>query len=105
ATAQIRGLQQRLERAQKALDKLAAKPGEESEELNLKVEAILKRHRVKEFFCVSLSVETYIQNRYMGPGRPIRNSVKEEVTKIRLHLQIEQDAHAIEQAKQLAGWR
>ncbi|WP_262561338.1 hypothetical protein [Acaryochloris sp. CCMEE 5410] len=61
AAAQIQGLQQRLERAQNALDKLAAKPGKEPEELNLKVEAILKRHRVKEFFCVSLNVETDTQ--------------------------------------------
>ncbi|WP_262562834.1 transposase [Acaryochloris sp. CCMEE 5410] len=105
AAAQIQGLQQRLERAQNALDKLAAKPGKEPEELNLKVEAILKRHRVKEFFCVSLNVETDTQNRYMGPGRPIRNSVKKEVTQIRLHLHIERDTDAIEQAKQLAGWR
>lgn len=105
ATAQIQGLQQRLERAQKALDKLAAKPGKEPEELNLKVEAILKRHRVKEFFCVSLRVETYTQNRYMGPGRPIHNSVKEKVTQIRLHLQVKRDTDAIEQARQLAGWR
>lgn len=105
ATAQIRGLQQRLERAQIALDKLAAKPGKESDELNLKVEAILKRHRVKEFFCVSVTVETDTQNRSRGRGRPIRNSVKEEVTQIRLHLHIEQNTDAIAQAKQLAGWR
>lgn len=105
AAAQIQGLQQRLERAQTALDKLAAKPGKESDELNLKVEAILKRHRVKEFFCVSVTVETDTQNRSRGRGRPIRNSVKEEVTQIRLHLHIEQNTDAIEQAKQLAGWR
>lgn len=45
ATSQIRGLQQRLEQAQTALDKLASKPGDELEQLNQKVEAILKRHR------------------------------------------------------------
>jgi len=105
ATAQIRGLQQRLEHAQTALEKLSAKPGEELAQLNLKVEAILNRHRVKEFFWVTLTSQTHTQTRYIGRGRPTPNSATEEVTQIQLHLQFEQNTDAIEQAKQLAGWR
>lgn len=105
ASAQIRGLQQRLERAQTALEKLAAKPGKEPEELKLKVEAILNRHRVREFFWVSLTAETHTQTRYLRRGRPTPHSATEEVTHIQLHLQLERNINAIEQARQLAGWR
>jgi transposase len=105
ATAQKQGLNQRLEHAQAALEKLAAKPGQELEQLNLKVEAILSRHRVKEFIAVTLSSQVVTQKRYGGRGRPSSNSATEEVTQIQLQLQFEQNIDAIEQAKQLAGWR
>lgn len=105
AQAQTLGLQQRLERAQTALDKLAAKPGKEMLDLQIKVEAILKRHRVKEFFCVTLTSQTHTQTRYTGRGRPTSNSTTEEVTQVQLHLHLERNTDAIELAKQLAGWR
>ena len=105
AKAQIRGLQQRLERAQTALEKLAVKPGKDSEELKLKVDAILKRHRVREFFSVSLTAKSHTQTRHIKRGRPTPNSATEEVTQIQLQLQLERNIDAIEQAKQLAGWR
>ncbi|MBA3789601.1 IS1634 family transposase [Patescibacteria group bacterium] len=105
ATAQIRGQQQRLEQAQTALEKLAANPGKELEQLNLKLEAILNRHRVREFFSVTLTSEVRSQNRYVGRGRPTANSVTEEVTQSQLCLQLERNTNAIEEAKQLAGWR
>lgn len=105
ATAQERGLKQRLEHAQTALEKLAAKPGKELEQLNLKVEAILNRHRVKEFLSVTLTSEVLSQTRYVARGRPTPNSATEEVTQIQLHLQFEHNTNAIEEAKQLAGWR
>lgn len=105
AKAQIHGLQQRLARAQTALEKLAAKPGKELEALNLKVEAIVKRHRVREFFAVSITSQTHTQTRYVARGRPTPDSMTEDITQIQLHLQLERHTHAIEQAKQLAGWR
>lgn len=105
ATAQKQGLKQRLDNAQAALEKLAAKPGQELEQLNLKVEAILSRHRVKEFIAVTLSSQVVTQKRYGGRGRPSSSSATEEVTQIQLRLQFEQNIDAIEQAKQLAGWR
>lgn len=105
AQTQIRGLQQRLDRAQTALDKLAAKPGAELLDLQVKVEAILNRHRVKEFFYVTLTSQTHTQTRYTGRGRPTPNSATEEVTQVGLHLHLERNTNAIELAKQLAGWR
>lgn len=105
ATAQQQGLKQRLDNAQAALSKLAAKPGEELEQLNLKVEAILSRHRVKEFIAVTLTAQEVTQTLYVRRGRPTPDSPTEQVTQIQLHLQFEQNAPAIEEAKQLAGWR
>jgi len=105
ATATIRGQQQRLDRATAALSKLATKPGNDLEQLNQKVEAILKRYRVKEFFAVTTTAETSTQTRYLGRGRPTAKSVQEQVTRINLQLQFQQQSAAIEQTKQLAGWR
>ncbi len=45
----IRGQQQRINTAQTALNKLAAKPGKDREQLIHQVENILKRYRVKLF--------------------------------------------------------
>jgi len=105
ATATIRGQQQRLDRATAALSKLATKPGDDLEQLNQKVEAILKRYRVKEFFAVTTTAETSTQTRYLGRGRPTAKSVQEQVTRLNLQLQFQQQSAAIEQTKQLAGWR
>jgi transposase len=105
ATAQRRGLHQRLDQAQTALDKLVAKPGNELESLNAKVEAILKRHRVQEFFSVTTTTQTVTQTRYVGRGRPAANAPTQQVTQIQLHLQFDRQSPAIEQAEQLAGWR
>jgi len=105
ATAQRRGLHQRLDQAQTALDKLVAKPGNELESLNAKVEAILKRHRVQEFFSVTTTTQTVTQTRYVGRGRPAANAPTQQLTQIQLHLQVQRQPQAIEQAEQLAGWR
>jgi hypothetical protein len=50
ALAAINSQQQRINQAQKALDKLANKPGTERDTLSSKVENILKRYRVTDFF-------------------------------------------------------
>ena len=105
ATSQIRGLQQRLEQAQTALDKLASKPGDELEQLNQKVEAILKRHRVSEFFSVTTTEEIHTETRHIGRGRPTAKSPKQQVTRVHLQLQFQRQSAAIDTAQQLAGWR
>jgi len=105
ATATIRGQQHRLEKAQLALSTLAAKPGEDLEKLHQKLEAILKRHRVKEFFSITTTTETLTETRYLGRGRPTAQSPKEQVTRIKLQLQFQLQSAAIAQSEQLAGWR
>ncbi len=105
ATAQIRGLHQRLKQAQTALDQLAAQPGDELDSLNAKVEALLKRHRVQEFFAVTTTAHSVTQTRYVRRGRPAANAPTQEVTQTQLQLMVHRQPLAIEQAEQLAGWR
>jgi len=103
--AVIRGQQQRIKAAQTALDKLASKPGDDPEQLHQKVAAILKRHRVNEFFSVTVLEEIRTQNQHKGRGRPTKNSIPEQVSLVHLKLQISLLSPAIEQAERLAGWR
>jgi transposase len=105
AAAQIRGLHQRLDKAQAALDKLKKTPGKDLEVLNGKVAAILNRHRVKEFLIVTTTVETSITTSYVKKGRPSANSPTQEVTQIELKLKSDRQILAIEEAEKLAGWR
>jgi transposase len=105
AVAQIRGLHQRLDKAQAALDKLQKTPGKDLEVLNGKVSAILKRHRVKEFLTVTTTVETNITTSYVKKGRPSANSPTQEVTQIEFKLKSDRQILAIEEAEKLAGWR
>jgi transposase len=105
AASQIRGLHERIDKAQVALEKLNQTSGEDLEVFNTKVEGILKRHRVKEFLMLTTTSQTYIQTTYIKKGRPTVNSPTLEVTKIKLNLNIERKISAIEEAVQLAGWR
>jgi transposase len=105
AASTIRGQQQRIQSAQTALEKLAAKPGIERGELTQKVENILKRYRVKDFFSTIITEEIIQQIRHVGRGRPSKNSPTESVTKICLQLHIQQIDTAIKDAVTLAGWR
>jgi len=105
AASAIRGQQQRINSAQTALNKLAAKPGEDLQALAHKVENILERYRVKDFFLSSITEEITQQTRHVGRGRPSKNSPTESVTSICLQLHIQQVDAAIKEAETLAGWR
>jgi transposase len=105
AVTQIRGLHERINKAQAALDKLNQRPGEDLGVFNTKVKAILKRHRVKDFLLVTTTSQTHIQTNYINKGRPTANSPTQTVTKIEFKLKIELQTPAIEEAEKLAGWR
>ena len=75
------------------------------EQLSQKVENILQRYRVKDFFSTIITEEITHSTRHVGRGRPSKNSPTEEVTKICLQLQIQQLDDAIKTAETLAGWR
>jgi transposase len=105
AASAIRGQQQRINTARTALNKLAAKPEADREQLSQKVENILQRYRVKDFFSTMITEEITHSTRHVGRGRPSKNSPTEEVTKICLQLQIHLVDAAIKEAETLAGWR
>jgi transposase len=105
AASAIRGQQQRILTARTALDKLALKPGNDREQLSHKVENILKRYRVKDFFSTMITEVFIKETRHVGRGRPSNNSPTEEVTKICLQLHIHPIDTAIKEAETLAGWR
>ena len=105
ADAAIRGQTERLEKAQIALAKLAAKPGEDLEHLNQRVETIQKRYRTRELLNVTTTAETFTETRYIRRGRPTPESPTEQIERRRLQLVVQVQSEAIEQFKQLAGWR
>ena len=98
----IRGQQQRINTAITALNKLASKPGDDREQLTHKVENILQRYRVNNFFSIRITEEITEQTRHVGRGRPSKNSPTEEVTSICLQLHIQQIDAAIKEAEILA---
>jgi transposase len=105
AVSAIRGQQQRISTASTALNKLAQKPGDDREKLSHKVENILKRYRVKDFFSTMITEEITKLWSHTGRGRPSKNSPSDEVTKISLQLHIQQIDDAIKLSETLAGWR
>ncbi len=80
AASAIRGQQQRIKTALTALEKLAAKPGDDREQLTHKVENILKRYRVNDFFSTMITEVVTKQRSHVGRGRPSKNFPTEEVT-------------------------
>ena len=87
------------------MDKLANKPGNEGDILGSKVENILKRYRVTDFFSTTITEETQTETRHIGRGRPSKNSTQQQVTSIYLQLHIQQVNGAIQEAETKACWR
>jgi len=105
ATRAIHGQQQRINQAQTALAKLAAKPTLDQDKLSYQVENILKRYRVKDFFSTTIEEEILEKTRHVGRGRPSKNSPTQQVNSLRFQLCIERIDDAIKEAEALAGWR
>jgi transposase len=105
AQSSIRGQQQRIHKAQAVLEKLAAKPGNNPEQLNSKIESILKRYRVSDFFSTIVTEEIQTVTRHVRRGRPSKKSPTEKVRRISLQLHIQQIDNAIKEAETLMGWR
>ncbi len=100
---QQKGLHQRLDKAEAALSKLAAKSHQDHCILQTKVQSILKRFRVRHYFLTEIETET--GTRYAGPGRPSSKDKNRTIVSTQFQLKFERLAEAIAIAKQLAGWR
>ncbi len=103
AHRQQKGLHQRLDKAEQALSKLAAKPHQDHCALHTQVQSILKRYRVTDYFLTEIETETV--TRYTGPGRPSSKDKKRTIMSTQFQLNFERQPEAIAQVEQLAGWR
>ena len=103
AQRQKKGLHQRLDKAERALKKLAAKPAKDHCKLKTDVQAILKRYRVKDYFATQIEAQTVTY--YVGRGRPSAKDPSRKRSKTQFQLSFERQADAITEAEQLAGWR
>lgn len=103
ATQQHQGLEQRLSRAEDALNALSQRSAKDCCALQQEVEAILKRHRVGEFF--HWQVHYTPLTRYTKPGRPKPDDLAHQRLEDRFSLSFERNPEAIEQAQRLCGWR
>ena len=103
AHRQQKGLHQRLNKAEQALSQLAAKPHQDHCALQTKVESILKRYLLTDYFLTEIEIETV--TRYTGPGRPSSKNKNRTILSTQFQLKFERQPEAIMIAEQLAGWR
>ena len=102
---------QRLDKAEQALSKLAAKSHQDHCALQTKVQSILKRYRVQDYFLTEIDSETV--TRYAGPGRPSHKDTNRTIVSTQFQLKFERQREAprsadlfeIAIAEQLTGWR
>ncbi|MGK7914251.1 MAG: IS1634 family transposase [Prochloraceae cyanobacterium] len=103
AQRQQKSLQQRLDKAEQALSKLTGLPHQDHCALQTKVQSILKRYRVKDYFLTEIDSETV--TRYAGPGRPSHKDTNRTIVSTQFQLKFERQGEAIAIAEQLTGWR
>ncbi len=96
-------MHQRLDKAEQALNKLAAKSHQDRCILHTKVQSLLKRYRVSDYFLTEINTERVTRD--AGPGRPSRKDPKRPLVSTQFLLKFERQLKAIAIAEQLAGWR
>ncbi len=105
AQRQIKGLQQRLEKAEKALASLASKPGQDVKGLQEKVDRILKHHRVSDYLNVTIHKQIRYPKVYQGSGRPSQQRSCRRIRQTTLSLNYQRLDVEIAEFSALAGWR
>ncbi len=96
-------MHQRLDKAEQALSKLAARPHQDCCTLQSKVQVILKRYRVQDYFLTEIDSETV--RSYVGPGRPSLKDTNRTIVSTQFQFKFVRQTEAIAQAEQLTGWR
>jgi transposase len=103
AQQQQQGLEQRLGRAEAALNALSKRSHKDCCALEQEVKALLKRHRVSEFFQWQVQYAPLM--RYTKRGRPKPGDLSQQRLEERCSLSFERNAGAIAQAQRSCGWR
>jgi transposase len=112
ATQQERGLEKRLEHAEKKLRALTPPRGRgkrqitEEQTLKAAIEEIEKTHRVEGLLTVEYEREVERKTKYVGRGRGGAHRQQEVVERIRYHITaVTRDAQKIAEVKEKFGWR
>lgn len=105
AHRQNKGLQQRLEKAEKALASLASKPGQDIQVLQEKVDRILEHHRVGDYLNVTITQQIRYPKVYQSSGRPSPERSFRRVRQTTLTLNYQRQETEIAEFSTLAGWR
>lgn len=103
AERQQKSLHKRLDKAEEALSKLTAKSHQNHCTLQTKVQSILKRYRVRDYFLTEVTTETV--TRYAGPGRPSHKTTTKTIVSTQFQLKFERQTEAVAVAEKLTGWR
>jgi transposase len=112
AKQQERGLEKRLENAEKKLSALTPPRGRgkrqitDEQRLKTAIEAIEKTHRVEGLLNIEYEREVERTTKYVGRGRGGANRKQEVVERIRYQITaVRRDAQKIEHVKEKFGWR
>jgi transposase len=98
-------LQAHLDKAEAELAVLNTKEGIGLAEMQAQAESILRRRSVTDLITLQLQETVTTQQRCVGPGRPGPNRPIQEVEIRRTQLTYHRNSAAIEEQRQLAGWR
>jgi len=102
---QIKGLFQRLVKAELALEKLVRRPGKDKSILEKKVREILQRYRVSKYLVGQINSKSYYEKSYEGSGRPNNQTSFRRVRQTTLSLTYKRYQAEIEVFDAVAGWR
>lgn len=98
-------LEKRLTKAEAELHHLNQQRFTAAVELEAAAQKILQQRKVEGLLTVTVSATVTEQTRYLGPGRPGPHRPKQVVSVHRAQLTVSRNSVAIEEARQLAGWR
>ena len=105
AHRQQQALERRLSHAEQALVKLTPQKKESILDVQTRVHAILTKYKVEELIQVDLTETTTQRKQFIGRGRPGPHRPFQMVTDHQIHLPYHRLEAAIEEQRQLAGWR
>ena len=105
ASRQIKALESRLSKGEKALLSLQKRPGKDEKCLEHQIQELLKNNRLTKYLEYSIEKKISYKKVYKGRGSRSEDSSYRRVRQINLILNYERLSTEIESFKTLAGWR
>jgi transposase len=105
ASRQIKGLESRLLKAEKALFSLKKRPGKDKKLLEQKIREVLKKHRLTKYIEYSIERKISYDKVYQGHGSRSQDSSYRRVRQTTLIFNYAPCSIEIESFNTLAGWR